>query len=344
MMNQPHFLSGNGLYKAPKIRGLCRGVYQITRIGKLNTAMNISMRMELVYENATRSFQCQHCECSHSQYEWYILYIIFWNCSIGNIRHQNRQNLMFQRTAVKTLWNGNARALDLEPRQGRGLEHFDVTPMVAVTAVVCNDEAEKNARFQRRRRANRPMQPMQGATGSIHELYSLDKKLGASSKSFCCIQDFLSSAGESIAVCWMRGAAHEVQSVWVLHTGSEPAQMRTIPPWLVWLRAVQIELVCWWLVVSNIFSNFPASHRDADPWQAYFGKGGLNQLLGCFGRGDQHCEGTMNIDQPVEGMGIHWIHAGYSIFKEIHVNDGAQCDERCWNARVIESDKEHHTQ
>ena len=94
---------------------------------------------------------------------------------------------------------------------------INVTPMVAVTAVVCNDEAEKNARFQRRRRANRPMQ---GATGSNHELYSLDKKLGASSKSFWCIQDFLSSAGESIgAVCWMGGAAHEVQSVWVLHTG-----------------------------------------------------------------------------------------------------------------------------
>ena len=82
MMNQPHFLRGNRLYKPSKIRGLCHGVYQIIHIGNLNTAMNISMRMELVHENATRSFQCQHCECSHSQYEWYI---IFWNCSIGNI-------------------------------------------------------------------------------------------------------------------------------------------------------------------------------------------------------------------------------------------------------------------
>ena len=155
---------------------------------------------------------------------YHLLKLLYWE--------HHHQNLMFQRTAVKTRWNGNARALDLEPRQGfRGLEHFDVTPMVAVIAVVCNDEAEKNVRFQRRRRANRPMQ---GATGSNHELYSLDKKLGASSKSFCCIQDFLSSAGESIgAVCWMRGAAHEVQSVWVLHTGSEPAQMRNIRPWLV---------------------------------------------------------------------------------------------------------------
>ena len=46
---------------------------------------------------------------------YHLLKLLYWE--------HHHQNLMFQRTAVKTRWNGNARALDLEPRQGfRGLE------------------------------------------------------------------------------------------------------------------------------------------------------------------------------------------------------------------------------